>query len=134
DESTIVASVLKHLFDACPQHRLDTLARDILVRFGPTVAVIVDAAAEPRFDPLGRERTWKAAKFEHLARLAAADPPAVDLCVAEEMHRIGAALVSIRRLGVEYMDSAGVPSPEESLWWMRALNDMLQAHIAWRRP
>lgn len=132
-EATIVASILKHLYDACPHSRLDSLAREIITKFGPEVAFVVDAAVEPRFDVLGRERTWKACRFEHLAELAAGSPTAVDVCVATEMHRIGAALVSIRRLGVEYMDTVGVPTAEETLWWLDAFGQTLRSHPAWRR-
>ncbi|MCC7131894.1 MAG: HD domain-containing protein [Gemmatimonadales bacterium] len=132
DESTIVASILKQLVDACPYPRQESLAREILAKFGPTVAFAVEAAAEPRFDVLGRERTWKAARFEYLTRLAAAAPSAVDVCVADELHRIGAALVSIRRLGVEYTEVGGVPS-EDSHWWLATMGEMLAGHPTWTR-
>jgi hypothetical protein len=134
DESTIVASILKHLVDACSHSRLDSLARDILTKFGPTVAFTVEASAEPRFDVLGRERTWKACRFEYLARLAAAGPAPVDLCVAEELHRVGSALVSIRRLGMEYLEATGATSGADTVWWLDGLLDAVQTHPTWKRP
>jgi HD domain len=133
DESTIVASVLKHLVDACPYPRQAALARELSVKFGQHVYDTVAAAAEPRFDVLGRERTWKASRFEYLAKLATASPRAIDVCVADELNRIGLSLVSIRRLGVEYLDSMGVPSTDETIWWHEALLDCLRTHPAWGR-
>lgn len=134
DEPTIAASILKHLVDACPFSRLESLAREIVTKFGPAVATAVQAAAEPRFDVLGRERTWKASRFEYLARLAAAPAPALDVTVAEELHRLGSALVSIRRLGVEYLESSGVPSPADTVWWLDMFGETVATHPRWQRP
>lgn len=139
DESTIVAGILKHLADAVPITRLPSLAREIDAKFGAPVASMVAAATEPRFDVLGRERTWKTCRFEYLAQIAEATPLAVDICVAEELHRIGAALVSIRRLGIEYLetigqDSIGGPNSAETVWWVGILGDTLERHQTWDRP
>ena len=133
DESTIVASILKHLAGACPPDRQLSLGQDILRKFGPTVALTVDGAAEPRFDTLSRARTWKACRFSQLARLSTVGPAAIDVCLAEELHRIGAALVAIRRLGIEYLDPAGEPTPEDTRWWLGALGETLRLHPTWRR-
>ncbi len=134
DELTITTSILKHLVDACPHGRLESLAREILAKFGTGVADAVQAAAEPRFDVLGRERAWKAGRLEYLARLSVAPVPALDACVAEEVHRLGSALVSIRRLGVEYLGSSGVPSHADTVWWLRMFGETLGSHPRWRRP
>jgi (p)ppGpp synthase/HD superfamily hydrolase len=134
DECSIVASILKQLVDACPPERHEKLLGDIGTKFGAPVAGTVAVVAEPRFDVLGRERTWKACRLEYLTRLSSATPRAVDVVVADELHRIGAALVSVRRLGVEYLQSAGVPHPEETRWWCAALGDALRSHATWRRP
>jgi (p)ppGpp synthase/HD superfamily hydrolase len=134
DEATIVSGVLKQLVDSCPLERQRSLARDIAAKFGDPVAAIVAEAAEPRFDVLGRERTWKACRFEYLARLAVAAPRAVDVVAADEVHRLGSALVSVRRLGVEYLQTAGVPDPQDTRWWLAVLPDALRSHPAWRRP
>jgi (p)ppGpp synthase/HD superfamily hydrolase len=134
EESTIVASILKHLFDACPPDRQLSLGQELLRKFGPMVALAIDGASEPRYDVLSRERTWKACRFAYLAKLATAGPAAVDVCVAEELHRIGASLVAIRRLGIEYLEQGGEPSAEDTRWWLDGFGDMLRVHPAWRRP
>lgn len=134
EESVITASILKLLVDACPYSRLESLAREIVAKFGPTVAMTVQAAAEPRFDALGRERAWKTSRIEYLGRIASATPEAVDVCLGDELHRLGAALVSIRRLGVEYLESSGVPTLADTVWWLETLGDTLRVHPRWHRP
>src|SRR5437867_2619801 len=133
DECSIVASILKQLVDACSLTQQATLGQDIAAKFGGLVAATVAAAAEPRYDVLGRERTWKACRFEFLSRLTEAPARAVEVCVAHEMHLVGSALVDIRRLGVEYVESLGEASAESTIWWHRALLDTLGSHPHWRR-
>lgn len=125
DETTIVAGILKQLVDASPQHRLGTLHANLACRFGGMVAAVVDAAAEPRFDVLGRERTWKACKFEALTRLVASPVRAADVAVATEIHFCGQALADIRRLGVEYARNVAPAPPLELMWWHRTLVETL---------
>ena len=117
DDTTIVAAILKQLIDACPHDRIGPLQQNIARRFGGMVAGAVEAAAEPRFDPLGRERAWKASRFEALARLTGASARVADIWVAAEIHTCGMALTDIRRLGVEYARSAAPAPPAELLWW-----------------
>ncbi len=133
DESTIVAGILKQLVDASPYADQATLAQSIMGKFGPVVAFAVGEAAEPRFDVMGRERTWKANRMEHLTRIMDASEIAVDLCVAEELHRVGSALTAVRRLGVEYLEGVGTPAPDDTVWWLNSLLGALQGHPSWRR-
>ncbi len=133
DESTIVAGILKQLVDASPYLTQATLARTIMGKFGPVVAFAVGEAADPRFDVRGRERTWKAGRMEHLARIIDASEIAVDLCVAEELHRVGSALTAVRRLGVEYLEGVGTPTPDDTVWWLNSLLGALRGHPSWRR-
>jgi len=117
DETTIVAAILKFLVDATPQERLAPLQQNIARRFGGMVAAAVEAAAEPRFDPMGRERTWKACRFEALARLAGASARVTDIWMASEIHTCGMALTDIRRLGAEYARSVSPAPLQDLLWW-----------------
>ena len=125
DDTTIVAGVLKQLADASPVDHLAALHHNIALRFGGMVAAAVEAATEPRFDPLGRERTWKACRFETLARLITASPRVTEIWVATEIHGCGRALTAIRRLGVEYARSVAPAPPEDLLWWHRAMLEIL---------
>jgi hypothetical protein len=125
DDATIVAGVLKQLMDACPPPRRVALLQNITLRFGGLVAVAVEAATDPRYDPLGRERAWKAARFEALARLAVASARAADVWMASEIHLCGMALTDIRRLGVEYARSVAPAPPRDLLWWHGAMLEVL---------
>jgi (p)ppGpp synthase/HD superfamily hydrolase len=134
DDTTIVAGVLKQLADASPSADLATLQHRIACRFGGQVAAAVTAASEPRFDPLGRERTWKTSRFEALARLAGASPRVIEIWIATEIHCCGRALSDIRRLGAEYARSVAPAPPDELLWWYRALLEVLESRGADCRP
>jgi (p)ppGpp synthase/HD superfamily hydrolase len=125
DDTTIVAAILKQLIDASPQARLGPLHQNIARRFGGMVAAAVEAASEPRFDPLGRERTWKASRFEALARLSGCSARVADIWIAGEIHTCGMALTDIRRLGIEYARSAAPAPPEDLLWWHASILDVL---------
>jgi (p)ppGpp synthase/HD superfamily hydrolase len=125
DDTTIVAGILKQLVDASPATRLGQLQQSIAGRFGGLVAAAVEAATEPRFDPLGRERTWKASRFEALARLAGASARVTEIWMATEIHTCGRALPDIRRPGVEYARSVSPAPPEDLLWWHRAMLEIL---------
>jgi (p)ppGpp synthase/HD superfamily hydrolase len=125
DDTTIVAGILKQLLDASPQPRLADLQQSIARRFGGLVAAAVEAAADPRFDPVGRERTWKASRYEALARVAVGSSRVADIWMATEIHVCGMALSHIRRLGIEYARSVAPAPPEDLLWWHRAILEVL---------
>jgi (p)ppGpp synthase/HD superfamily hydrolase len=129
DDTTIVAGILKQLVDASPQSRRTTLQQGITTRFGGLVSAAVEAATEPRFDPLGRERTWKASRSEALARISGASARVTEIWMATEIHTCGRALTDIRRLGVEYARSVAPAPPEELLWWHRALLEVLDSRL-----
>lgn len=134
DDTTIVAAVLKRLIDSVPQERIAPLHHNIARRFGGMVAAAVEAAAEPRFDPLGRERTWKASRFEALARLSGASARVADIWIAAEIHTCGMALTDIRRLGVEYARTAAPAPPDDLLWWHGSILEVLGGRSSECRP
>ena len=130
DDATVVAGILKQLVDATPISAVSALQQNITRRFGGLIAAAAEAAAEPRMDPLGRERTWKATRFEALARLSAASPRVADIWMASEIHVCGVTLTDIRRLGVEYARSLSPAPPEDLLWWHTALLEVLSGRGA----
>src|SRR6185503_11672845 len=125
DDTTVVAGILKHLVDATEQEALPALHQKIMRRFGGMVGSATEAAAEPRYDSLGRKRSWKATRCEALALLAEASPRVADIWMACEIHTCGVALTDIRRLGVEYARSSCPAPPDELLWWHAALLELL---------
>jgi hypothetical protein len=134
DDITIVAAILKQLIDACPLERVAPVQQHIARRFGGMVAAAVEAAAEPRFDPLGRERAWKASRFEALAKLTGASARVADIWIAAEIHTCGIALTDIRRLGVEYARTATPAPPEDLLWWHASILEVLGGRGSECRP
>jgi (p)ppGpp synthase/HD superfamily hydrolase len=127
DDATVVAGILKQLIDATPQPAVPALNQNIARRFGGLIASAAEAAAEPRFDAGGRERSWKATRFEALGLIAAASPRVADIWMASEIHTCGVALTDIRRLGVEYARTVTPAPPSELLWWHAALLEVLSA-------
>ncbi len=125
DDTTIVAGILKQLLDACSQDRIATLQASIAGHFGGLVAAAVEASLEPRFDPAGRVRPWKVARFEVLSRLATCSGRVAQIWIATEIHACGLALTDIRRLGAEYARSVAPAPPEELLWWYRAMLEVI---------
>ena len=134
DDTTIVAGILKQLLDASPPARRTQLQQSITSRFGGLVAAAVEAASEPRFDPLGRERTWKASRFEALTRLTGSSARVTEIWMATEIHVCGRVLTDIRRLGVEYARSVAPAPPEELVWWHHALLEVLGTRAGECRP
>ncbi len=126
EDTTIVAAILKQLVDVSPLDRVTPLHASIAARFGGLVAAAVEAAGTPRFDPAGRERTWKVARLEVLARLTTASARVADIWMATEIHACGIALTDIRRLGAEYARSVSPAPPEDLLWWHRAVIEVLE--------
>jgi hypothetical protein len=125
DDATVVAGILKQLIDATPQPAVPALNQNIARRFGGLIASAAEAAAEPRFDAGGRERSWKATRFEALGLIAGASPRVADIWMASEIHTCGVALTDIRRLGVEYARTVTPAPPSELLWWHAALLEVL---------
>jgi len=133
DEPTIVAGILHVVLSDSEGEERAELERKVKEKFGPVVlAILEDVLAPPPADP-NRERAWEACRREYLSRLATAEPRALDICAATEIHHCGSALADVRRLGAEYFSSAPATGPRQALWWFRALADALSAHDAWPR-
>jgi (p)ppGpp synthase/HD superfamily hydrolase len=135
DEVTIVAGILHHVLEeAVPEERAE-LEKKIREKFGPVVSAIIGDVLEERYDSRGRERPWDVWKQEYLASITTAEPRALDICAADEIHRCGSWLADIRRLGVEYFSTFAATSGRQALWWYREVCDVLARHDEWpRRP
>ena len=132
DEPTIVAGILLGLITDHPAHNLQVIEAKISEKFGPAVYVSLRDATEPRFDPQGRLRAWRTVKQEFLVRLLDADPRALDLVSAREIHWCGSALTIIRRLGPEYLPSSQGVTLSDLEWWYASLVELLAARVEWR--
>jgi (p)ppGpp synthase/HD superfamily hydrolase len=131
DQITIVAGILHHVLeDAVPGQRAG-LEKKIAEKFGPVVLAVAKDALEPRFDPRGTERAWQARKQEYLTQLSIAEPRALDICVADEIHACGSTMTALRRLGVEYLRAVSRAGSAQTIWWYRSMLEILTARSDW---
>lgn len=134
DQVTVAAGILHLVLEEAPADQQDTLQQKIGDKFGPVVLAIARDAAEPRYDARGRERPWRTCKLDHLAHLAVAEPRAIDICVADEIHLAGHCLTAVRRLGAEYVRAISSATSDQAIWWYRSLLEVLERRPDWQRP
>ena len=134
DQPTVVAGVLHLVLEETrPEHRAG-MEQSIGIKFGSVALAIARDAVETRFDARGTELPWRAVKHGYLAHLGVAEPRAVDICVADEIHNAGLTLTALRRLGAEYVRTVSSASSEQTIWWYRSLLELLEERSDWQRP
>lgn len=131
DQPTVVAGILHHVLDEARPDRREVLEEKIGDKFGPVVLGILKDAAEPRYDHRGAERSWRARKYDLLANLGVAEPRALDVIAASEIHRCGSTIAALRRLGAEYLRTVAQASSDEAIWWYRSMAEVLAARDDW---
>jgi hypothetical protein len=107
------------------------LERKITDKSGPVVLAVAKDALEPKFDRRGGERAWQARKQEYLTQLAIAEPRALDICVADEIHTCGSTVTALRRLGLEYLRTVSRAGSEQTIWWYRSMIEILATRSDW---
>jgi (p)ppGpp synthase/HD superfamily hydrolase len=133
EQVTIVAGILHHVLEESPPDRWPVLEQKIGDKFGPVVLAVAKDAIEPKFDRRGMERPWQPCKQEYLTQLAIAEPRAVDIIVADELHACGSTMTALRRLGVEYLRTVSRAGSDQTIWWYRSLLEILAARSDWPR-
>jgi (p)ppGpp synthase/HD superfamily hydrolase len=133
EQVTIVGGILHHVLEEAPPDRRPVLERKITDKFGPVALAIAKDALEPKFDPRGAERSWQACKQEYLALLAAAEPRALDICIADEIHACGTTITALRRLGIEYLRALSRAGLTQTIWWYRSMLEIVEARTDWPR-
>jgi HD domain-containing protein len=131
DQVTIVGGILHHVLEEASADGRPTLERKIGDKFGPVALAIARDALEPKYDRRGAERPWQPCKQEFLTQLAKADPRALDVCVADEIHVCGSTITALRRLGVEYLRTLSRAGSEQTVWWYRSMLEVLDARADW---
>ena len=133
EQVTVVAGILHHVLEEAAPGGRPVLERKIADKFGPVALAIAKDALEPKYDARGKERGWQARKQEYLAQLAGAEPRALDICVADELHACGSTITAIRRLGVEYLRTLSRAGSAQTIWWYRSMLEILDARADWPR-
>lgn len=131
EQPTVVAGILHLPLEGARPTERAGLEQKIGEKFGPVVLAIARDAVEPRHDLRGKELPWRTAKLEFLAHLTTAEPRALDIAVADEMHNCGVTLTALRRLGVEYVRTYAAASSDQTIWWYRSLLEVLDDRPDW---
>ncbi|MDF3052137.1 MAG: hypothetical protein K0S19_242 [Geminicoccaceae bacterium] len=131
DQITIVGGILHHVLEEATPDKRPVLERKIGDKFGPVALAIAKDALEPKFDRRGGERAWQARKQEYLTQLAIAEPRALDICVADEIHSCGSTMTALRRLGVEYLRTVSRAGSDQTIWWYRSMLEILATRSDW---
>jgi (p)ppGpp synthase/HD superfamily hydrolase len=133
EQLTIVAGILHHVLEETNPDRHQLLERKIGEKFGPVVLAVAKDALEPKYDRRGGERPWQSCKQQYLTQLATAEPRALDICVADEIHACGSTITAMRRLGVEYLRTVSRAGSEQTIWWYRSMLEVLDDRPDWPR-
>ena len=72
--------------------------------------------------------------MEFLASLGTAEPPVLDICVANELFHVGALLTDVRRLGPEYLSDYAPGGAEMVLRWFRGVILTMERHATGPHP
>jgi (p)ppGpp synthase/HD superfamily hydrolase len=132
EQVTIVAGILHHVLEESRPDSWPMLERKISEKFGPVALAIAKDALEPKYDWRG-ERPWQPCKQEYLTQLATAEPRALDIIVADELHACGSTMTALRRLGMEYLRTVSSAGSAQTIWWYRSLLEILAARSDWPR-
>ena len=133
EQATIVAGILHHVLEETAPLQRPMLEHKIGDKFGPVVLAIARDAVEPKFDRRGAERSWQSCKQEYLTLLAMAEPRALDIIVADELHACGSTITALRRLGVEYLRTVSRATSDQTIWWYRSMLEILGSRSEWPR-
>ena len=60
-----------------------------------------------------------------------AEPRALDIITADEIHRCGSTIAALRRLGAEYLGAFSQATSEETIWWYRSMTEVLASRPDW---
>ena len=133
EQATIVAGILHHVLEETGSEHRAVLEQKIADKFGPVVLAIARDAVEPKLDRRGAERSWQSCKQEYLTLLALAEPRALDIIVADELHACGSTITALRRLGLEYLRTVSRAGSDQTIWWYRSMLEILESRSEWPR-
>ena len=133
DEVTILAGILQHVLAGADSRSEPAMEKKVREKFGPVVAATIAEVLEHKSDDRGAGRPWEARRRDYLVRLQEAEPRALDLIAAEEIHSCGSNLADVRRLGTEYLSGLTECSAPQAVWWYGEVARVLEQHEEWPR-
>ena len=83
--------------------------------------------------PAGSSVPGNHARPEYLTQLAIAEPRALDICVADELHACGSIITALERLGPEYLQTVSRAGSAQTIWWYRSMLEVLETRPDWPR-
>lgn len=111
------------LHDAIEDQGGDATRQEIIRRFGPEVAAIVDGCTDAETIP---KPPWRARKEEYVAHIAGASPSVRLVSSADKLHNARTILADYRLLG-EALWGRFTGAREGTLWYYRALINAFRA-------
>ena len=99
DEKTVVAGILHDVVEDCVRdgYTREMLEQRIGDKFGPDILETVLGVTYRRVDDDGVELSPEDRKADYLARLSAANEPALWVCAADNVHNANTILTDLRR-------------------------------------
>lgn len=126
DEDAAIAGLLH---DALEYTGDTAAARAAVGLFGPRVLATVEGCIDGVPGADGRKEPWRVRKERYLAHLAAADGPVLLVSAADKLHNTRSMLADLRRVG-DALWLRFNASPDEILWYHRALVEVMRANPA----
>jgi len=111
------------LHDAIEDQGGDATRQEIIRRFGPKVAAVIDGCTDAETVP---KPPWRERKEAYIAHLADASPSMCLVSSADKLHNVRAILSDYRRLG-EALWTRFTGGRDGTLWYYRALVDTFRA-------
>jgi len=112
--------------DAIEDQGGDATRQEIIRRFGPKVAAVIDGCTDAETVP---KPPWRERKEAHIAHLVDASPSMCLVSSADKLHNVRAILSDYRRLG-EALWTRFTGGRDGTLWYYRALVDTFRAVTA----
>ncbi len=120
DEDEAIAALLHDAAEDCGGRATHA---EILHRFGPRIAAIVDGCTDSYDTP---KPAWRPRKERYLERLREAGPSVRLVAAADKLHNARSVLAGHRREGERVWSRFAAPR-EDTLWYYRTVTETLRA-------